>query len=153
LSEICSLKELGRKKIIDSKVLPLIVNCLSHENKEMRIIACKCIKGLSRSTPHLRTCLIDSGVAEPLLKLMQDDSDSIKIISSACVCNIVMDFSPMKKFFIENKGVEILVNNTKSMNSILKLNSIWALKNLSFKSNLQIKKKIIQSLKSKGICE
>eukprot|EP01080_Neovahlkampfia_damariscottae_P004568 gene4568-7952_t len=153
LAEMCSLIEEGRKKIIDSNVLPLIVDSLAEENEKIKLVACKCIKGLSRSSPKLRSTLLDSGVTRPLLMLMEHSSDEIKSISCACVCNVIVDFSPMKNFFIEKNGVEILVKNTNSLHSLLKLNSIWALKNLAFRSTVEIKKKILESMTAKRIFE
>jgi len=150
---MCSLIEEGRKKIIDSKVLPFIVKCLSNQNENMKIVACKCIKGLSRSIPELRSNLLDFGVADPLIELLEDKLDEIKILSCSCLCNIIMDFAPMKKYFVEKKGVKILVKYTKSTNSLLKLNSIWALKNLSLRCSFEIKKKILETIKVNGICE
>jgi hypothetical protein len=63
------LKEECRTQAIDSKVLPHVISGLSSKYTNIRLAACQCAKSLSRSVSHLRTSLMDSGVATPLVKV------------------------------------------------------------------------------------
>lgn len=70
LHAIGSIREECRKAIIDAKIVPLIVNCLNTGRNETKVYACQCARALSRSVKALRTVLIDSGIAEPLIKVL-----------------------------------------------------------------------------------
>lgn len=70
ISALCSLTEEGRKQVIESKILPIIVQSLDSKNERIRMIACECARGLSRSVKQLRTSLVDAGIATPLFKVL-----------------------------------------------------------------------------------
>lgn len=97
LAAICELREESRKQVIEAKVLSHVVAALAHPEASIRGAACLCLKSLSRSAKNLRTSLMDAGVALPLFKLLSDDSVQVKEAACAAVCNIVLEFSPMKK--------------------------------------------------------
>ena len=97
IAAICSLKEECRKQVIDAKVLPHIVSALENPDASIRAAACQCTRSLSRSVKNLRTNLVDAGIAVPLVKLLSDDSMDVQTTASATICNLVLDFSPMKK--------------------------------------------------------
>jgi hypothetical protein len=61
------------------------------------IAASAAIRALSRSVGMLRTGLIDAGVAVPLFHLLQHRDMEVKIASTAAVCNLVLEFSPMRE--------------------------------------------------------
>jgi hypothetical protein len=45
--------------------------------------------------------LVDAHVLEPLLQLLQEDQDTtVKVSASAALCNLILDFSPMKKVIV-----------------------------------------------------
>lgn len=96
-SALSSINEDNRKQIVESKFLGLIVECMSSENSNLRISACQCARNLSRSVKNLRTNLFDAGIAKPLLKLLNDSSNIVQVTACATICNMVLDFTPIKK--------------------------------------------------------
>ena len=69
LTAIGNIREECRKAIIDAKIVPLIVNCLTTGRMETKLGACQCARSLSRSVKALRTVIIDSGIADPLISV------------------------------------------------------------------------------------
>jgi hypothetical protein len=141
-----SLTEECRKQVIEMKILPCIVSSLENANVGIRAAACKCARSLSRSVKHLRTSLMDAGIALPIFQLLFDEDINVQITASATLCNIVLDFSPMKKIVIEKGGVQQLVQLVHSSNQELRLNAAWALKNMLFHTDLETKKSVMQHL-------
>jgi hypothetical protein len=66
------LKEECRTQAIEAKVLPHVISGLTSTQSNVRLAACQCTKSLSRSVSHLRTSLVDAGVAQPLIKVCMD---------------------------------------------------------------------------------
>lgn len=97
LAAVCSSREESRKQVIDSKILPHIISSMADGSSGVRAAACQCTRSLSRSVKNLRTCLIDAGISMPLFKLLSDESIDVQSAASATICNIVLDFCPMKK--------------------------------------------------------
>ena len=77
---------------------------------------------------------------------MSDEAIEVQTTASATLCNLVLDFSPMKKTVIEQGIVEKLVSLTKSMDTGLRLNSVWALKNLLYQADSEIKATVMKQL-------
>ena len=100
---------------------------------------------------NLRTTLVDAGIAIPIFKLLSDNCIQVKIIATATLCNIVLDFSPMKNIVLENGGVEKLVSLLSSSDMNLKLNVVWALKNILYQADSVIKSKVMDHLGWGGI--
>jgi hypothetical protein len=95
--------------------------------------------------------LVDSGIAGPLFDLLFDSSIDVQITASAALCNVVLDFSPMKDDIISKGGITKLVDLLNSQNSTLRLNAIWALKNMLFQTDIDTKKKVITELSWDGL--
>lgn len=138
--------------MIDEKLLPYIVAGLSIHNGPIRSAACKCIKSLSRSVKNLRTSLTDAGIAKPLYKLLFDTNVEVLVMASAAICNIILDFSPIKKSIIDMGGIVRLVELLNSDNQSLQLNAVWGLKNLTFKADIDAKLGVMAKLRWKDFC-
>eukprot|EP00835_Amoeboradix_gromovi_P001517 NODE_70_length_23697_cov_0.294771.p6 type:complete len:498 gc:universal NODE_70_length_23697_cov_0.294771:14714-13221(-) len=146
LSSISSLREDCRKKVIDTKVLGMVSRLLNSKNISIRSSACQLTRSLSRSVKTLRTALVDASIVKSILTLLKDPVDDVKISACATLCNIVLDFSPVKDEVTENGGIEFLVALVHSPNIKLRLNAIWALKNLVYQSKTALKQRVMQCL-------
>ena len=107
----------------------------------------------------LRTVLVDANITPILLPLLNDPAPNVQEYAIATLCNIVLDFSPLKTLVIDGGGLEIL-NNIINLNStlldeehdsnnnskLLLLNSMWAIKNLLYQADGVIKRRVMQSL-------
>ena len=96
-SSLSSTNEENRKHVVDSKLLGLVVESMASTSANLRISACQCARNLSRSVKNLRTNLFDAGIAKPLIKLLNDTSLNVQITACATICNMVLDFTPIKK--------------------------------------------------------
>ncbi|KAJ3357937.1 hypothetical protein HDU91_005336 [Kappamyces sp. JEL0680] len=146
VASVSSQTEECRRQVIDLKLLPSILSGLENPLEAIRIAACRCTRSLSRSVKNLRTSLVDAGIAQPLFNLLFDPSIQVQIIASATLCNVVLDFSPMKRIVIERGGVQQLVKLIRSEHAELRLNAAWALKNMLFQADLDMKKGVMSHL-------
>lgn len=104
------------------------------------IAAAYAIKSLSRSVSILRTSLVDAQVAGPLVRLMTDNDDvEVKIAATMAICNLVLEFSPMRQGILDMGILKILCEQAHSTNADLKLNSVWALKHLVYAAENDVK--------------
>lgn len=143
---LSSTNEENRKSIADSKLLGLIIYSMSSSNTNLRISACQCARNLSRSVKNLRTNLFDAGISAPLLKLLHDESLSVQITACATICNMVLDFTPIKKVIVNEGAVPELVQLVSHPDTALKINAIWSLKNLLYHSDNEIRGKVMACL-------
>ncbi|KAI9752962.1 MAG: hypothetical protein M4579_005393 [Chaenotheca gracillima] len=162
LAALCPFKDEYRKMIIDTGVTPFVVESLrptgsnnqsahangggdetktngSHSSSRsfgnpasVIIAACGAVRALSRSVSILRTSLIDAGVAMPVFELLKNADVEVQIAATAAVCNLVVEFSPMREPIMRAGGLKILCQHTHSTNQRLRLNGLWALKHLVF---------------------
>ncbi|KAJ6256551.1 hypothetical protein Dda_8414 [Drechslerella dactyloides] len=119
------------------------------------VAATNVVRSLSRSVNVLSTSLIDWTVSEPLFKLLSHRSVEVQIAATAALCNLVMEFSPLRKG-LEDKGIVkalgklvrfgdgnvcaynregFPVGEFDSNKEALRLNAIWALKHLVLKQD------------------
>lgn len=136
---IASFKEDCRRAVIEAKIFPQILAAMESVNAKVRSAACQCARSLSRSVKNLRTSLVDVGIVTPLLKLLRDPSLVVKRTACATLCNLVLDFSPMKETVLQEGGVKCLVELTVSEDQELKCNALWAIKNLLYLADTSIK--------------
>lgn len=127
LAALASTKDEYRKAIIENGVMSFIVRTLkaddvtlavtsktetfNDESIERKILhgncrdailaACWTARALSRSVSTLRTSLMDAGLPSPLFVLLKCQDMEIKIEATAVVCNLVLEFSPMREVSIK----------------------------------------------------
>lgn len=67
---------------------------------------------------------------------MLDDSDyEVRCTTAAAICNVVMEFSPVKKTAMDVGVIDKLVQGTHDSHGEFRLNCIWGLKNLLFEAD------------------
>jgi hypothetical protein len=144
IASIGSIREECRKVIIETKgIVSNVVNCLRDDRIEIRLLACHCARVLSRSVKALRTVLIDSGIAEPLIAQMESSEPALQTASCAVLCNLVLEFSPMRKLIIDKNVLPILLRMVESKDHSIRVNALWALKNLSYQADTSTKSALI----------
>lgn len=111
------------------------------------LAACAAAQALTRSVSVLRTSLIDAGVAPPLFHLLNNPDSEVQIAATKVVCNLALDFSPMKEAIVSQGIIKTLCQHAHSANPMLRLDSIWALKHLVYNSSNDLKFSIIQELR------
>lgn len=151
LAALCFQRDDIRRRLVDYStptLLPLIVASLSAKQVGIRIAACRLVRAFSRSTSILRTSLVDAGVAAKLLAILhnEEEEELVKVEATGSVCNLVLNFSPMKQVLLEGGGIDRLVEMANSTYGPSKLNALWALKNVLYSSDASIKAHVMQGL-------
>ncbi|KAF9123592.1 Armadillo repeat-containing protein 8 [Mortierella sp. GBA39] len=144
LAAISQLKEDCRKQVIEAKVLSHIVSAMSHPSVGVRAAACQCTRSLSRSVKNLRTSLVDAGIENPLFQLLSDEDLGVLRSATATLCNIVLDVSPMKKTIMERGIVSKFVRMISYGDNVVRLNTVWAIKNLVFEAESDVKENVMR---------
>ncbi|EPQ28730.1 uncharacterized protein PFL1_03534 [Pseudozyma flocculosa PF-1] len=165
-----------RRRAVDTctpSVLSMLVPCLTFPALGVRVAACRLTRALSRSISILRTSLVDAGIAAKLVGLIndEDEDEAVKVEATAAICNLMTDFSPMRKLVMEQGGLDRLVafahgrlhgpatsvEATSSPDSgacasadaacqDLRLNALWALKNMLWKCEKLAKVEVLDKL-------
>ena len=141
-----------RKAIIEQGILPFAIKSIKKEASydestdstfedppSVMLAALSLIRSLSRSVATLRTSLMDAGLTEHLFALLENRQIDIIVAATAVICNLVLEFSPMREAIIENGVFDILCANARSTHAELRLNSVWALKHLVLRSPLSLR--------------
>lgn len=178
-----------RKAICDTGVVQHIIDSMKPWNPETTVLgnktcitelegnttpvilaACAAARSLTRSVSVLRTSLIDAGIAAPICDLVKSSNIEIQIAATSVMCNLALDFSPMKEVCILLRGklplfmseslfrltyvqalleanmVPLLCENSHSPNANLRIESLWSLKHISYNVPNKMKKDILEAL-------
>ncbi|MCJ1321491.1 hypothetical protein MMC15_006836 [Xylographa vitiligo] len=169
LASMATFKDEYRKAIIDNGVVPFVIHSLKPQTKDLTnvfcdtsatsektssmgnptsvlLAACGTARALSRSVSTLRTSLVDAGLAVPLYTLLKNGDIEVQVAATAVVCNLVLEFSPMREAIIEAGILEVLCEHAHSLNAKLRLNSVWALKHLVHSASNSLKMKCLEEL-------
>jgi hypothetical protein len=132
---------------------------------------------LARGVAVLRTNIVDSGLGMEVFRIVvrgsksttstRDDSglgrrgeddeaggregeeEDRRVLNAAlaAVCNIVMEFSPLRPIYLEQglmpRLVQLLLH---SGDSAIRMNALWAIKNLLYKSSTETKRDVMREL-------
>ncbi|KAH8117384.1 armadillo-type protein [Phellopilus nigrolimitatus] len=129
-------------------LLPLIAVCLDHPYAGVRYGACLCVRALARSIRVLRTNLLDSGVGMTMCTIVEkkDEDRRVTNIALAGLCNLLNDFSPLRKTLLERGMVTRISELSRSQEDALRVSALWAIKNLLNKATTEEKQIIMSQL-------
>uniref|UniRef100_A0A915J598 Armadillo repeat-containing protein 8 n=1 Tax=Romanomermis culicivorax TaxID=13658 RepID=A0A915J598_ROMCU len=131
----------------------------------VQIASLKCLHYLSRSVEQLRTVFMDKPASRQLLQLVQSENRELACTASAVLCNLLLEFSPCKyvrellifkyprlfdsmnflKTLIECGCVEVICRLISSEDIFLRLNGVWGLMNIAYKTDDKIRSAILRS--------
>lgn len=146
-SHLCSKLESCRSRFLSLQVMNIVIDAIKHESSDIRIAACTCLRSVSRSIKNLSAgYFMNEAVVLPLVRLLQDPSNDVQLAALGAISNIVVEFSTKRSIFIGCGGVKELVRLSKSMDLDIRLNALWALRNLMFLANIRCKEAIFMEL-------
>lgn len=147
LADMCSKLECCRSRCLSLQVLNLVVDALAHDSSDVRSAACMCLRSVSRSIKNLSAgSFMNETIVIPLVRLLDDTSTAVQVAALGAISNIVVDFTTRRSTFIRLGGVKLLVQLSKSMDSTIRLNALWALRNLIFLAEDKCKEEIFMEL-------
>ncbi|RXW17757.1 hypothetical protein EST38_g8091 [Candolleomyces aberdarensis] len=136
----------------------------------VRYAACQCVRVLARGVAVLRTNIVDSGLGMEVFRIVvrgakststredgaerkggeeEGEPEDRRVLNAAlaAVCNIVMEFSPLRPIYLEQglmpRLVQLLLH---SGDSAIRMNALWAIKNLLYKSSTETKRDVMREL-------
>ena len=171
LASIAPANDDFKKAMCDQGVVPYIIDSLKPYNSLANhddsgpglpnvvpgnaattlLAACGAARMLTRSVRLLRTSLIDAGVGPPLFNLLRHDDVEVQIAATTVVCNLALDFSPMKEAILQHNVTQVLCEHSHSPSARLRLESLWALRHLVLQSTPEVKMKVLQGLRLEWI--
>ncbi|XP_057250538.1 uncharacterized protein LOC125497110 isoform X1 [Beta vulgaris subsp. vulgaris] len=147
LADVCSKLEVCRAKLLSLEVLKLVADALNHDCSEVQIAACMCLRSVSRSVKNLSAgVFMNELIVIPLIHRLNDASAAVQVAALSALSNVVVEFTTRKSIFLQYGGVKQLVHLSTSMDSTVRLKSLWVLKNLIFLADNQFKEGIFLEL-------
>ncbi|GLC39698.1 hypothetical protein PLESTB_001853800 [Pleodorina starrii] len=148
LSSLCLNRDDSRKQLLEAKVLRHIVRSLEDPHDGVRAAAALCVRALSRCVRTLRGGLLEGGgdLAPALVGLLADGNPDVQASAAGAVCNLVLDFSAAKSAVLAAGGLGRLVGLTASPQPSLRHHATWALGNLLFKADTNVRAQLMQAL-------
>ncbi|KAI5300580.1 hypothetical protein KEM55_006430 [Ascosphaera atra] len=108
--------------------------------------ACNAARALCRSPRLVRTTLKDAHLEQSAKKLLPHEDLDIKLAATSTICNLTLNFSPMKKFFLEETVIKQLCVYAQSPCLKLRLEALWALKHCVLNEAEDIQMMILRHL-------
>jgi hypothetical protein len=115
VSALCTDIEELRRKVVENKLLPYIISSLTSPFPNVRCAAAQCARSLSRSINIIKTALLDTDAASAFVQLLAPTENRLtQVAILAVVCNVFIEFSPLKTILLEVDGlVERIIELTK----------------------------------------
>ncbi|KAM2057849.1 hypothetical protein ACFX16_030489 [Malus domestica] len=152
LADVCSKLESCRSRFLSLQALKLVSDALTHDSFEVRTAACICLRSVSRSIKNLCAGnFMNEMIVPPLVRLLDDPSTSVQVAALGAIGNVVVDFTMRRSLFGLCGGVKQLVQLSRSMDSTVRLNAIWALRNLTFLADNACKQEIFMELTASSL--
>lgn len=131
-------------------LIPYIQASLSHRHVGVRYAACQCVRALSRAVAVVRTNIVDTGLGMSVFQMLVNgigkEDRRVMLAVSYVICNLVNDFSPLRQVLLEQGVILKLIQLLHSDDPRLRLNALWALKNLLFKSTTDVKRQVVTAI-------
>ncbi|KAH7923488.1 ARM repeat-containing protein [Leucogyrophana mollusca] len=138
-----------KRDIADNlQLLPTIHVSLTHRNVGVRYAASQCVRALSRAVAVIRTNLMDTGVGLTVFQVFKKPDEDPRVTYAAllAVCNLVNDFSPLRPIFVEQGLLPRLMQLHEVGDTDLRINVLFAMKNLLRMSKIPLKRTTMASL-------
>ncbi|KAK8220664.1 armadillo repeat domain-containing protein [Phyllosticta capitalensis] len=110
------------------------------------IAACNAARAMSRSVSVLRTSMMDYDIAKPIYGLLKHPVVDVQIATTDVLCNLLLQFSPMREDLIEAGVLKTLCEHAHSADARIRLISLWALKHLVLQADNDIKSQCLEEL-------
>ncbi|XP_021682977.2 uncharacterized protein LOC110666697 isoform X1 [Hevea brasiliensis] len=147
LADICSKLESCRYRFLSLEVWNMVTNALTHDSAGVRTAACICIRSVTRSIKNLCAgYFMNEVLVIPLVQLLNDSLVSVQVAALGAISNILVDFTTGKSTFVQCGALKQLIQLSKSMESTVRLNALWALKNMVFLADDRCKEGIFMEL-------
>ncbi|TFK46722.1 ARM repeat-containing protein [Heliocybe sulcata] len=153
---ICLFDNDIRREVTDNlKLLPVIHASLSHRHMGVRYAACQCVRAVARHVGALRTSIVDNELGTGLFRIFmkQDEDRQVTHAASAAICNLMNESSPLQKVFLEQGIVARLMQLLNGDDPALRLNAIWAIKNMMYRGTHEAKRSVLNQVGWKHISE
>ncbi|KAI0564079.1 hypothetical protein FGB62_30g329 [Gracilaria domingensis] len=154
LTAIASLTrnvDASRVAVVEENALPKIVAALEEKNDDVVLAAVQCMRSLSRSVKIVRRDIADERIGTALLRLLSTSNAAIRRCASAALCNLVLEFSPIRTSILAKGGIAVLIGLLSAADDELRENSLWAVKNLLFKADSETKTSVMNRLGYKNL--
>jgi len=149
LAALTASRDECRRLVLEERpaVLRIAVRLLGSKQAGLRTAACQCIRSLSRSVKNLRTHLVDANIVGHLVKLLEA-GEEVQVQTAACatLCNMVLDFAPMKAVVLGSGALDRIASLLASPDAGLRLNAVWAVKNLLYIADAPTKQAVMQRI-------
>ncbi|ORY84228.1 armadillo-type protein [Protomyces lactucae-debilis] len=152
LAALTLSKDEYRRQALDAHIVATLLQAMQHKVPAVRAAACQCTRSISRSMAILRTNLLDASLASVVFSLLDDTDLQVRTTATAAVCNLVLEFSHMRTFFLSAGILDKLVPFCTAQEAELRLNAVWALKHLVYAADAEIKVATLTALSPQRLC-